>query len=97
MEIWAKVVKEAFRKVRTCTIYTAQKMKFSIKDFFRIKKSHTADSALKLVLKLIFYIKFPKNGTFLHFSIDYPVQCDPPGESSFGAKFLVMVFKGRIF
>ena len=25
----------------------------------------------------MFYIEFPQNRTFSHFSIDYPVQCSP--------------------
>ena len=38
----------------------------------------------------------PKKGTFSHFSIDYPVQSCPE-KNNFDAKFLVMVFKGKIF
>ena len=41
------------------------------------KKSNTTNAALKCSTEIIFCVKFPKNGTSSHFSINYPVRCCP--------------------
>ena len=47
-------------------------------------------------MKWIFYITFPKNGTFFAF-FDRLSSSMLPGKSNFDEKFLVLVFKGKIF